>query len=146
MLGQKAAAQHLADLVGLLLGTSREQKDLIGQSGLSAARLNLMKADVLKNLDKGDLTIESVAKANALSGRQAQRLFASSGTTFSEFVHEQRLLLARQLLLQERSHHRKVSDIAYTAGFNDLSYFHRSFRRRFGITPSDMRAEFVREQ
>jgi AraC-like DNA-binding protein len=146
MLGQKAAAQHLADLVGLLLGTSREQKDLIGQSGLSAARLNLMKADILKNLDKGDLAIESVAKANALSGRQAQRLFASSGTTFSEFVLEQRLLLARQLLLQERSHHRKVSDIAYTAGFNDLSYFHRSFRRRFGITPSDMRAEFIREQ
>src|SRR6195952_1651188 len=34
--GQKAAEQHLADLVGLLLGTSREQAELIGQSGLSA--------------------------------------------------------------------------------------------------------------
>jgi AraC-like DNA-binding protein len=146
LLGQQAAAQHLADLVGLLLGTSREQNDLIAQSGFSAARLNLMKADVLRNLDKNDLTIESVAKASSLSGRQAQRLFASSGTTFSEFVLDQRLLLARRLLLQESNRHRKVSDIAYTVGFNDLSYFHRSFRRRFGMTPSDMRAEFVREQ
>jgi AraC-like DNA-binding protein len=145
MLGQKAAAQHLADLIGLLLGTSREQKDLVGQHDFSE-RLNLLKADVLRNLDKSDLTIESVARLNALSERQAQRLFASSGTTFSEFVLEQRLLLARRLLLHESSRHRKISDIAYTAGFNDLSYFHRSFRKRFGITPSDMRNEFVREQ
>jgi AraC-like DNA-binding protein len=140
--GQKAAAQHLADLVGLLLGTNAE-KDLIAHCGSSAERLNLMKADVLRNLDKSDLTIESVARANALSGRQAQRLFASSGTTFSEFVLEQRLLLARRLLLHELSRHRKVSDIAYTAGFNDLSYFHRSFRKRFGVTPSDIRTEFM---
>ena len=41
--------------------------------------------------------------------------------------------------------HSKVSDIAYTIGFNDLSYFHKSFRRRFGVTPADMRTEFDRE-
>jgi AraC-like DNA-binding protein len=146
MLGQKAAAQLLADLVGLLLGTSREQKDLIGQRGLSAARLNLMKADVLNNLDKRDLTIESVARARALSGRPAQRLFACSGTTFSEFVLEQRLLFARRLLLHKSGRDRKVSYIAYTVGFNDLSYFHWSFRKRFGVTPFDMGAEFGRRQ
>jgi AraC-like DNA-binding protein len=121
MLGQKAAAQHLADLVGLLLGTSREQKDLSGQRGLAAARLNLMKADVLNNRHKRDLTIESVAKASAVSGRRAQRLFASSGTTFSEFGLEQRLLSARRLLLHEQGRDRKISDVAYTVGFNDLS-------------------------
>jgi AraC-like DNA-binding protein len=146
MLGQKAAAQHLADLVGLLLGARGEQKDLIEERGFSAARLDLMKADVLRNLHKSALTIESVAKASALSARQAQRLFASAGTTFSEFVLEHRLLLARRLLLHESGRHRKVSDIAYTAGFNDLSYFHRSFRKRFGVAPSDMRMEFGREQ
>jgi AraC-like DNA-binding protein len=143
---QQAAAQHLADLVGLLIGTGGEQKDLIGQHGFSAARLNLMKADVLNNLDKTDLKIESVARANALSARQAQRLFASSGTTFSEFVLEQRLLLARRLLLHEQGRDRKVSDVAYAVGFNDLSYFHRSFRKRFGVTPFDMRTEFGRQQ
>jgi AraC-like DNA-binding protein len=144
ILGQKAAEQHLTDLVGLLLGT-RDRTDLIEPGESSAGRLNFIKADVLRNLDKNDLTIESVARANALSARQAQRLFASSGTTFSEFVLEQRLLLARRHLLHEQSRHRKVSDIAYTVGFNDLSYFHKSFRRRFGVSPADMRAEFERE-
>jgi len=143
VLGQKAAAHHLADLVGLLLAKNGEQKDLMESCGSSAARLSFMKADILKNLDNSGLTIEKIARANALSGRQAQRLFASSGTTFSEFVLEQRLLLARRLLLHESSRHRKISDVAYTVGLNDLSYFHRSFRRRFGVTPSDMRAEFI---
>jgi AraC-like DNA-binding protein len=145
VLGQKTAEQHLTDLVGLLLGTHGGQKDRIDPDESSMGRLNLVKADVLRNLERDDLTIESVARASALSARQAQRLFASSGTTFSEFVLEQRLLLARRLLLHEQSRHRKVSDIAYTVGFNDLSYFHKSFRRRFGISPADMRAEFSRE-
>ena len=41
---------------------------------------------------------------------------------------------------------RKVSDVAYTVGFNDLSYFNRSFRRRFGTSPSGMQMEFGQEQ
>lgn len=140
--GQQAAAHHLADLVGLLLGSNAERQH---QGGLSTARLDLMKADVLKHLDSSKLSIEAVARANALSTRQAQRLFASSGTTFSEFVLDQRLLLARRLLLHEQGRGRKVSDIAYTVGFNDLSYFHRSFRRKFGVAPSEMQMEFGRK-
>jgi AraC-like DNA-binding protein len=139
--GQRTAAQHLTDLVGHFIGTSAEQKNLAGQHDGSIARLNLMKADILRNLDNGHLAIETLAKANGLSPRQAQRLFASSGTTFSEFVLEQRLLLARQLLLRESARHRKVSDIAFTVGFNDLSYFHRTFKRRFGVTPADIQMD-----
>ena len=30
---------------------------------------------------------------------------------------------------------RRISDIAFGCGFNDLSYFNRCFRRRFGQTP-----------
>ncbi len=139
-LGQRAAAQHLAELVGHFIGTGAEQKDLAGKRGISTARLNLLKADVLRNLDKRNLTIETVARTNGLSGRQAQRMFASAGTTFTEYVLEQRLLLARRLLLHEGARCRKVSDIAYTVGFNDLSYFHRAFKRRFGVTPADLQA------
>jgi len=30
-------------------------------------------------------------------------------------------------------------DIAYSCAFNDLSYFNRCFRRRFGAAPSQFR-------
>lgn len=137
-LGQKAAMQHLTDLVGHFIETTAGPKRLADQREPSMARLDLVKAEILRKLDRGDLTIEAVANANGLTVRQAQRMFASTGTTFTDFVLEQRLLLSRQLLLQASARDRKISDIAFTAGFNDLSYFHRSFKKRFGLTPSDI--------
>ena len=72
-------------------------------------------------LDDGcdDLVLISATRGKVRVTQKAQRLFASSGTTFSEFVLKQRLLLARRLLLHELGRHRKVSDIAYTVGFNN---------------------------
>jgi AraC-like DNA-binding protein len=137
-LGRTAAARHLTDLVGHFIGTSAAQNNPVWQRGISTARLNLVKADILRNLDQANLAIETVARANGLSTRQAQRMFAASGTTFTEFVLDQRLQFARRLLLHESARTRKVSDIAFTVGFNDLSYFHRTFRKRFGVTPADV--------
>lgn len=71
--------------------------------------------------------------------RQAQRLFEQAGTTFTEFVLEQRLLQARKLLSDPRARTRKISDIAHSSGFSDLSYFNRAFRKRFAATPSELR-------
>jgi len=60
-------------------------------------------------------------------------------TTFSEFVLEHRLLLARRLLTNPGNRLSKISTIAYDAGFADISYFNRAFRRRFEATPSELR-------
>jgi len=50
---------------------------------------------------------------------------------------ELRLTKAAELLVHEAE--RRISDIAFDCGFNDLSYFNRCFRRRFGLTPSAAR-------
>ncbi len=144
--GQQAAAHHLGRSRRSCPGHGPEKKELIAQSGPSKARLDLLKAHILTRSrqwrphDRG-----ASPGRNALSTRQAQRLFASARTTFSDFVLEQRRLLARRMLLHEQSAGRKVSDVAYTVGFNDLSYFHRAFRRKFGVAPSEMQMEFGRK-
>jgi AraC-like DNA-binding protein len=138
--GQQTAAQHLIDLVGLLLANNAGQGELV-ERGYAGARIELLKSATLKNLCRSNLTIGLVARATGLGARQAQRLFAQSGTTFTEFVIEQRLALAHKLLVDPLHRHRKVSDVAYAVGFGDLSYFNRAFRRRFGIAPSDVRAD-----
>jgi AraC-like DNA-binding protein len=136
--GQQRAAQHLIDLTGLLLGAA-ERVDPATERSFSRSRLDLIKADALKNLQRHDLTIDLVARAHGLSPRQAQRFFADSGTTFTEFVLTQRLSLAHRLLNEPRFRYRKIADVAYSVGFSDLSYFNREFRRRFGDTPSAIR-------
>jgi len=42
--------------------------------------------------------------------------------------------------------HRKIADMAVEAGFTDLSYFNRAFRRAFGVTPSAMRERAPQSQ
>jgi AraC-like DNA-binding protein len=137
--GQQLTAQHLVDLIGLLLGTSPSEGELARQRGLVAAQLQLVQSEALKNLTDNTLTIGSVAKECGVSPRHAQRLFEHVGLTFTEFVLEQRLLLARKLLFSPRNRHNKISSIAFDAGFNDVSYFNRAIRKRFGATPSELR-------
>jgi AraC-like DNA-binding protein len=69
-----------------------------------------------------------------------QMLFESEGTTFSRFLLDQRLAHAHHMLSNPLLAKRTISTIAYEAGFGDLSHFNRAFRRRYGVTPSDIRA------
>ena len=139
VVGQHLRAQHMVDLIALLLGTDADRTELAKFRGHSAARLDLMRADIVANLSRGDLTINAVARKAGVSPRHAQRMFEQTGSTFTEFLVEQRLQRVRKLLLDPLNNWRKISDLAHSAGFPDVSYFNRVFRRRFGVTPSDMR-------
>jgi AraC-like DNA-binding protein len=136
--GQHAMARHMTELVALLLRAEADEAPAL-RDGYGGARLQLIKAQALKCLADSDLTILSVARQAGLPPKQVQRLFGTTGFTFSEFVLEQRLLLAQRLLSGTGGHREKISTIAHNAGFGDLSYFNRSFRRRFGMTPSEWR-------
>jgi AraC-like DNA-binding protein len=137
--GQQLTAQHLVDLIGLLVGAGPHEKELAIERGLSAAQLNLIQAETLKHLSDDTLTVAVVARRCGVSPRHVQRLFERAGTTFTEFVLEHRLRLARRLLFSPGNGYGKIGSIAYDAGFSDISYFNRVFRKRFGATPSELR-------
>ncbi len=63
-----------------------------------------------------------------------RKLKAMTGHTISSFVMRARLNKAKQLLARRE---RSITEVAFACGFNDLSYFSRSFRKAFGYTPSD---------
>jgi AraC-like DNA-binding protein len=44
------------------------------------------------------------------------------------------------MLTDRRYMHLAIIDVAFAAGFGDVSHFNRVFRRRFGETPSGVRA------
>jgi hypothetical protein len=75
-----------------------------------------------------------------ITPRYLQRIFEASGTSFTEQVNELRLKRAFALLMEAADGPRRISEIAFQAGFSDLSHFNRLFRSRFGDTPSGVRA------
>jgi AraC-like DNA-binding protein len=133
-------ATHVHDLVALVLGARRDGASLAKRRGLRAARLQAVKADILDHLESEDATVEAVAARQKVTPRYIQMLFEGEGRTFSQFVLDERLARAHRMLTDRRCAGRTIGSVAYAAGFGDLSYFNRTFRRRFGATPSDVRA------
>jgi AraC-like DNA-binding protein len=136
------AAAHIEDLAALALSADRETQAIASGRAVRAARLRLIKADI-RALLESPISLGDLAGRHQLSPRYIRMLFAGEGTSFSEFVREERLVRARQMLLGLRFDHRRISDIAYQVGFSDLSYFNRCFRRRFGVSPTELRQNRV---
>ncbi|WP_162240931.1 AraC family transcriptional regulator [Bradyrhizobium tropiciagri] len=136
---QHLVVSHVIDLAALVIGASRDGEVFAEGRGLAAARLAAVKADVGERIGEYSLSLAAVARRQKIAPRQIQRLFAGEGTTFSDFVLDRRLVRAHSLLSDPRSSGRSISTIAFEAGFGDLSYFNRTFRQRYGATPSDIR-------
>ncbi|MGH0343865.1 rhizobactin biosynthesis transcriptional regulator RhrA (plasmid) [Sinorhizobium meliloti] len=101
-------------------------------------RMASIKMRVEQNLANGSFSITDVAEAERITPRAIQKFFSREGTTFSRYVLGRRLSLAKSLILAE-GEATSISQIAYNVGFNDLSYFNRTFRSRYGVRPSDLR-------
>jgi AraC-like DNA-binding protein len=138
-------ANHVVDLVALALGASGDAAEIARGRGVRAARLSALKADIAANLTNPELSIGALAARQGVSPRYVRMLFESEGLSFTDFVLDQRLVRSQRMVTDPRYAGQRVSAIAFAAGFGDLSYFNRTFRRRFGTTPSDLRAQAQRE-
>jgi AraC-like DNA-binding protein len=134
------AVAHLHDLIILTLGGGGDDAGFARERGLAGARFRAIQADIIDNLARGDLGVETVAARYRMSARQLQRLFEHHGTTFTAFVLGQRLKRAHRMLSDPRLAGKNIATLAYDAGFGDVSYFNHAFRRHFGATPSEVRA------
>jgi AraC-like DNA-binding protein len=137
---QRPVAQHVYDLAALAIGATRDATEIADSRGLRAARLRAIKADIAEHIGQGDLSLAEVAGRHRLSPRSVQLMFEADGTTFTDFVLGERLARAHEMLVSPRFAGRTISAIAFDVGFGDLSYFNRTFRCRFGCTPSEVRA------
>ncbi len=106
--------------------------------------LRRVQAYALEHLADPDLDPAALAAAHYVSTRHLHRLFAAHGTTSSRWVQQQRLDRCRRDLLDPRSDHRSVTEIARRWGWPDLTSFGRAFRRAYGVTPSEFRARRAR--
>jgi AraC-like DNA-binding protein len=132
-----AIAQHLMDLASLGLGARGELALAAQRGGLRAVRLNAVLAILARRFAEPDFSAHKLAAAAGLSERYVNELLYEAGASFTIRLNELRLRKAAELLALRGE--RRISDIAFECGFNDLSYFNRCFRRRFGLTPSAAR-------
>ncbi|MFE0017659.1 helix-turn-helix transcriptional regulator [Mesorhizobium sp. NPDC059054] len=127
--------RHVTDLLAVSLGAIRGAMP----PGVRAARLAAIKQYVARNLHDPGLSAEQISRKFAISSRYIRQLFAEDGTSFSDYVTDQRLAHVHGCLTDRRQALRKIADIAFESGFTEPSTFYRQFRLRYAMTPSDVR-------
>jgi AraC family transcriptional regulator, positive regulator of tynA and feaB len=105
------------------------------------SRIQAYREYTESRLGDGDLRPAHVAHQFSISERYLRMIFQSSGESFSTFLLRIRLERVAKLLRDDYYANHTITGIALECGFNGASHFGQSFRRHFGRTPRDFRAE-----
>ena len=94
-----------------------------------------------KYIDDPELNIDKFVSQMGVSRMQLYRkINALTSMTVKEFVNDIRLKRAEQMFAEKKI---SVSEVAYSVGFNDLSYFGKCFKRKYGLSPSEYNQKHV---
>ena len=125
---RKKLQQKFADHVTLL-------PKKISVTSVDDRFLQKIMSIVENNISNTTFGVEPFAIEVGMSGAQLYRkLRALTGFSPNDFIRHMRLQRASDLLQQKAGN---VAEVAYQVGFNNLSYFSKCFKEKFGQTPSE---------
>ncbi len=132
-----AVRQGLSGLVYGLHSHLAPQETLPDARSLrEAQRIKTMLSFIHSHFGR-ELSSREIAASASLSVSACLRCFrATIGTTPIQYLRQYRLQQAAHRLVQGRE---SIGDIAFSCGFQDMSYFTRAFRTEMGCTPSEYR-------
>ena len=156
--GGRALSRTLAGYAELCLSGGRIPSDLVGAhiselvshapdilSDMPAERVHtpVLLSMMLDHIDRrngdSELSAATLAAKFRCSERYVHRLFATTGRSVGEHVNEKRIAACARELLDRNSAQRTIAEIAFAAGFRDISHFNRLFKRCHGLAPREFR-------
>jgi len=107
------------------------------QSSLGDQFLKKIHQNIEDNLGDENFSVKNLAENVGLSRSMLHRkLIKLTGKSASDFIKEIRLKSAHTLLKNDVA---TASEIAYQVGFRSPSYFNKVFKKRYGVSPGDVR-------
>ncbi len=106
--------------------------------------VNMRTATLIKSITtyieehyKDKISLEMLASHANISVFHLSHLFKQyTGQTPIEYLNQYRLITSADMLKSTDS---SIMDIAFECGYNNISYFNRAFKAKYGITPKEYR-------
>jgi len=128
----------IKELVLLLIQSKNVESVLELIKNLYSSKLTDMK-DIIALHVYSNLGIEELAKLCQMSLSTFNREFKKEfNSTPLKYITAKKLKKAENLLMIEEL---TISEIAFEVGFNDPQYFTRTFKKKYGITPTLFRSQ-----
>lgn len=141
----QSSAPHLRELMynatrQAFLSTGTREEPLHALPDSATKRMQMVDLLIDRHLTESDLSARWLATRLGVSIRTLQQDFQGMGVTCTTVIRDRRLRFARQKIEQLKTEKNcgTIAEVAYSAGFNDISYFNRSFKELFDCAPTDL--------
>lgn len=122
----------LSELASCRFQTLSERSFLDDLPSEYGSRMSTVHEFVAKRYE-GKIYLREVAELVSLSEQSFSRFFSKMmGRSFFTFLNEYRINMASRMLLDTD---RAVAEIAYTCGYESLTFFHKQFQKFKGCSP-----------
>lgn len=138
----RTLSDQFLDLLALFLASGNADA-AASESSLQAGHRQRALRHIRAHASDPELSPARVAQACGISLGYLHEVFRAFDKGVEEAIFDERLERARQLLGDARRKRVPIQTLAYEAGFNDPAHFSRRFKRRFGVTPGELRAELL---
>ena len=119
--------------------TIKPERSFDSTVDVNASRSQRVVSKIIRFIDAnigGDLSMPRFEQAVGLSSRQIHRIFVEvTGMSCHNYVVNRRLEVARSLLQADSN--LSIKEVAFATGFASAAHFSSSFRKLFGVKPSD---------
>lgn len=133
--------ERLSQLIFLLTKNRTKAEKKPSEKALrEGARIKRMLHYIQEHYN-GELTLAKIAESASISENECLRCFRSMiGSTPIQYIKQVRIQKAAELLV---STDQKISDIGAACGFQEMSYFAKTFRELKGCTPGEFRRKIA---
>ena len=135
---EEGSTAYQSGCMALLYDIIFNMKRDIKTDYVSANQSSIMEQAILfinANIKDEFLTVATVAKSVGVTSEYLRRLFkAFKNMSTKEYIQLKRMEMAKDYL---ESGEIKLSFIPYECGFSDYTYFSKSYKKHFGISPKN---------
>jgi len=132
-------SENLVNMIAMAFSSSV----MLDQIGANSIVRDSLKRRILQyidnNLCNSELSNQQIAEAQNISTRYLHKLFQGEVETIHSLILNKRLEKSALLLKDPAYAAHSIEMLAYSLGFSSSAHFSRTFKKRFGCSPSECR-------
>lgn len=135
-----SSAETAIEVLLGMLGRVLRTEGVLVQKTSRTTRYQRILSYIEDNIAEHDLSPADIAKKHDISVRYLNMLFSKNNITVAAWIKERRL---DQSLSDLRfpPNVKSISEISYKWHFSDSAHYSRSFKARYGLTPTEWRSQ-----